>query len=328
MGNPLDLIVALDMSNMLMGLCLANSFSLLLYSLPILVIPAQFSVTGTLQVEDGKGGKGLQSLGYPKQFSDFVVILAKQKVAINAVLRASKVCQKVFKQLVNAETIIKKDKSPVTTVVNAILFNTFPNDPIVGEEDSKDLHGNDASVKELRKRILNLTNSVLDDPLDEKKLLDAIDRGSHPGGAKGRFLRGEQFAVCLALVVDGKVQLGVTGCPNLPIDFTRPESERGCIFVALRGHGAFQGNFSSTEISQMSKIHMRNIDNVSEASFCESVEAAHSSQDDSAKIASMLEITKSPVRIDSQTKYAVVSRGDADIYLRLPVNEDYQENIW
>nr|CAG8506781.1 1242_t:CDS:2 [Entrophospora candida] len=274
-------------------------------------------------------------------------ITGKQKVAINAVLRASKVCQKVFKQLVNSETIIKKDKSPVTiadysaqAVVNATLFNTFPNDPIVGEEDSGELHGNDASVKELRKRILNLTNSVLDDPLDEKKLLDAIDRGSHPGGAKGRmwfldpidgtkgFLRGEQFAVCLALVVDGKVQLGVIGCPNLPIDFTRPESERGCIFVALRGHGAFQGNFLSTEISQMSKIHMRNIDNISEASFCESVEAAHSSQNDSAKIASMLGITKSPVRIDSQTKYAVVSRGDADIYLRLPVNEDYQENIW
>lgn len=63
--------------------------------------------------------------------------------------------------------------------------------------------------------------------------LDPID------GTKG-FLRGEQYAVCLALVVDSKVQLGVMGCPNLPQDISKPDGPKGCLFVAVRGQGAHQ----------------------------------------------------------------------------------------
>jgi len=38
----------------------------------------------------------------------------EKAVAIKAVTLASKVCQNVFKALVNGETLTKKDKSPVT----------------------------------------------------------------------------------------------------------------------------------------------------------------------------------------------------------------------
>ncbi|CAG8576612.1 10507_t:CDS:2, partial [Dentiscutata heterogama] len=79
-------------------------------------------------------------------------------IAIDAVLRASKVCQSVFNNLVTSDTLIKKDKTPVTiadfsvqAVVNTILCKFFPNDPVVGEEDSK----------------------------------DAIDRGTYSGGPNG-----------------------------------------------------------------------------------------------------------------------------------------------
>jgi 3'(2'), 5'-bisphosphate nucleotidase len=34
------------------------------------------------------------------------------------------------------------------------------------------------------------------------------------------------------------------------------------------------------------------------------------------------------VRIDSQCKYAVVARGQADAYLRLPTRKGYIERIW
>jgi 3'(2'), 5'-bisphosphate nucleotidase len=60
--------------------------------------------------------------------------------------------------------------------------------------------------------------------------LDPID------GTKG-FLRGEQYAVCLALIVDSQVQLGVIGCPNLPTDVDKPEGHKGAIFIAVKGHG-------------------------------------------------------------------------------------------
>ena len=103
------------------------------------------------------------------------------------------------------------------------------------------------------------------------ELLDAIDKGNHIGGSFGRaflldfegpfsligpfvvgmwtidpidgtkgFLRGEQYAVCLSLIVDAQAQLGVIGCPNLPVDPFNPESKRGCIFVAVKGCGAEQ----------------------------------------------------------------------------------------
>ncbi len=82
--------------------------------------------------------------------------------------------------------------------------------------------------------------------------MDAIDRGSYAGGPKGRhwaldpidgtkgFLRGGQYAVCLALIEDGVVQLGVIGCPNLPLNHNEPEGEKGSLFIAVRNQGAYQ----------------------------------------------------------------------------------------
>jgi 3'(2'), 5'-bisphosphate nucleotidase len=64
---------------------------------------------------------------------------------------------------------------------------------------------------------------------------------------------------------------------------------------------------------------------LSDASFCESVEVGHSDQSTNAKTASLLGITKPPVRMDSQAKYCSIARGDGDVYLRLPVRADYQE---
>ena len=63
--------------------------------------------------------------------------------------------------------------------------------------------------------------------------IDPID------GTKG-FLRGEQYAVCLSLIVDSIVQVGVIGCPNLPVNFRSSEQGTGCIFVAVRGRGTRQ----------------------------------------------------------------------------------------
>ena len=69
--------------------------------------------------------------------------------------------------------------------------------------------------------------------------IDPID------GTKG-FLRGEQYAVCLSLIVDSIVQVGVIGCPNLPVNPENPEQGTGCIFVAVRGQGARQVRVATT----------------------------------------------------------------------------------
>jgi len=66
---------------------------------------------------------------------------------------------------------------------------------------------------------------------------------------------------------------------------------------------------------------------VAEARYAESVEAAHSDQDEAAIVGRSLGISSEPLRMDSQAKYAIVARGDASIYLRLP-RGDYRENVW
>ncbi|KAJ3264963.1 hypothetical protein HDU77_007052 [Chytriomyces hyalinus] len=265
---------------------------------------------------------------------------AETKIAVEAVLTASRLCQSVFKALVSEETLTKSDKSPVTvadfgaqSLVNVLLNRHFPTDPIVGEEDSKDLHADTA----LRTRVLDLVNGVHDQEMSADEMCKYIDLGNYAGGSKGRFwtldpidgtkgfLRGEQYAVCLALVVDGKVELGVLGCPNLPVNLAEPEGERGCLFVATRGGGAFQRTFSSDILT---KISVTDVKKASETVFCESVEAGHSSQSDAAQIASLLGITGESVRMDSQCKYGIVSRGSAGVYLRVPVSETYEEKIW
>lgn len=85
---------------------------------------------------------------------------------------------------------------------------------------------------------------------DAEHMLALIDAGNSAGGAKGRiwaldpidgtkgFLRGGQYAVCLGLMVDGEVVVGVLGCPNLPVDVKQPEGAKGVLFSAVKGEGA------------------------------------------------------------------------------------------
>ena len=66
-----------------------------------------------------------------------------------------------------------------------------------------------------------------------------------------KVLRGDQYAVALALIEDGEVVLGVLGCPNLPRNISDAGSERGSIFAAVRGEGAQE--------LDMKGLHIRDI---------------------------------------------------------------------
>ncbi|KAI9206202.1 uncharacterized protein BJ171DRAFT_499090 [Polychytrium aggregatum] len=265
----------------------------------------------------------------------------ERSVAIEAVIKASQLCESVFRELVNADTIVKKDKSPVTiadfgaqAVVNSILQAHFPNDRIVGEEDSKDLKANPDTCQ----KVLELANSVMEIKFQsQSELCESIDRGNFAGGPGSRFwtldpidgtkgfLRGEQFAVCLALIVDGKVRVGVMGCPNLPRRLQESDGPRGTLMIAVEGQGAFQRTFDD---DSEKKIEVTKTSSASKIQFCESVESGHTKHDDNARIAEILQISEKSIRMDSQCKYAVVARGEAGIYLRLPTSATYEEKIW
>jgi len=143
-------------------------------------------------------------------------------------------------------------------------------------------------------------------------------------GTKG-FLRGDQYAVALALVQGGQVVVGVLGCPNLsPSDLSTSSSE-GTVYSAEKNRGVIMLSLAKGEEKPIS---VDNILDPSSARFCESVEAAHAAHSDQAQIAARLGISLPPARIDSQCKYAIVARGGASIYLRLPRDRAYREKVW
>jgi 3'(2'), 5'-bisphosphate nucleotidase len=147
--------------------------------------------------------------------------------------------------------------------------------------------------------------------------LDPID------GTRG-FLRGEQYAIALALLREGEIVLGVLACPKLE----GPEGEPGALLTAVRGQGASLLPLLGEDLAGRRPIQVSNLTRPADTRFCESFESSHSDQAQSAKIAARLGIRGDPVRLDGQTKYAIVAHGEVSIYLRLPVLEDFREKIW
>ncbi|EFW21705.1 50S ribosomal protein L6 [Coccidioides posadasii str. Silveira] len=285
-------------------------------------------------------------------------------VAQLAVQRAAILTQKVFYEKTKG-TLSKDDFSPVTKgdfgaqalIIQAIRAN-FPQDEVVGEEDADSLRENDALRNEMWNLVKDIkltdaeSDKVIGGPFkNETEMLDALDGGKSPGGPKGRiwaldpidgtkgFLRGGQYAVCLGLIEDGDVKVGVIGCPNLPLDDSAPLSaeigqsgaagtETGVLFSAVKGQGATSRPLSDGAVREGKAISMRPVTDITKACFCEGVEAGHSAQDDNAEVARRLGINSPSVRLDSQAKYCSIARGAGDIYLRLPVRADYEEKIW
>ncbi|PHT30870.1 3'(2'),5'-bisphosphate nucleotidase [Capsicum baccatum] len=286
------------------------------------------------------------SMSYDKQLA----------AAKNAASLAARLCQKVQKVLLQADVQSKSDKSPVTVadygsqaVVSVVLQKELGSASfsLVAEEDSGDLRKKEG--KETLRRIIELVNETLasdgtygNAPLFEEDVLAAIDSGRSEGGPSGQhwvldpidgtkgFLRGDQYAIALGLLDEGKVVLGVLACPNLPLASLashNPQDDQekvGCLFYAQVGSGTYM---QSLDGSAPIKVHVTDLDNPEEASFFESFEAAHSLHDLSSLIAKKLGVRAPPVRIDSQAKYGALSRGDGAIYLRFP-HKGYREKIW
>jgi 3'(2'), 5'-bisphosphate nucleotidase len=260
------------------------------------------------------------------------------EVALHAVRAASRACRAVQRRMARPETLQKRDKSPVSVadfasqaIVCALLEQALPRDPVVGEESAKPLR-EDARAG-LRSAVVERVREEVAGAPDDDAVLAWIDRGAAEArgprywtldpidGTKG-FLRGEQYAVALALIEEGEVVLGVLGCPSLP-----EAGGVGALFAALRGGPATVCSLWD-DAAPMRPIAAGEIEVASQARFCESVESEHSDQSESARVAELLGIRSEPYRIDSQCKYAAVARNDASIYLRLPTRADYREKIW
>lgn len=149
----------------------------------------------------------------------------------------------------------KSDGSPATAVdfaiqgfVNDQLHSIYPNDRIIGEEDSnflrKEVEILEQSLSLTNLMLMDFSNQTSESKMTREKFLEAIDRGVHDVEAdidtsKARswvldpidgthgFISGQQYVIGLALLVGEEAMLSVMGNPS-----RSPE-----IMVAVKGYG-------------------------------------------------------------------------------------------
>jgi len=264
----------------------------------------------------------------------------ERQVAIAAVKAAAQLCEQVRANR-SPEAIQKQDKSPVTiadfgaqAIICRAIRQAFPEDPIVGEEDAALLRQPEmadqlAQVTQQVQRLLpDATPTSVANWIDQGNgqvcsrywTLDPID------GTKG-FLRGDQYAIALALIEDGEVKVGVMGCPAFPLDWQQPDQHQGILFAAVRGQGASQ-IYLDTEAALPLQVVTAN--HTEAFRLVESIEAAHGDQEKQRLVAEAIGLQRPPLQMDSQAKYGAVAAGLAVLYLRLPWSKtpEYRENIW
>ncbi|KAF3453631.1 hypothetical protein FNV43_RR04072 [Rhamnella rubrinervis] len=306
-------------------------------------------------------------------------------VAVRVVHMACSLCQRVQEGLASTSSDqikSKGDDSPVTVAdwsvqatVSWILSEFFgsQNVSIVAEEDIQTLSRADSAgllaavVNTVNECLAEATKYGLRSPLKSlgaPQILEAINRCNSTGGPTGRhwvldpvdgtlgFVRGDQYAVALALIEDGKVVVGVLGCPNYPkkkewlnyhyryhqtlSNLTQPTLniwERGCVMYAMKGSGEawmqplIHGENKLEWPNSATLVRVSSIDDPAEATCCEPVEKANSNHSYTEGLAHSVGLRKQPLRVYSMVKYAAIARGDAEIFMKF-ASSGYREKIW
>lgn len=270
---------------------------------------------------------------------------------LESVRDAARVCRWVQRDIDRVRAMTKDDRSPVTiadfaaqAVVARALAATGPT-VLVAEESAEFLKKAEHAAH-LAAVVAALRDSEAWPDADADAVLGAIEHGAGEplspaddrpwwtldpvDGTKG-FVRGQQYAIALACIRRGRVVLGAMACPNLSIDHDAPldvPDPRGSLYLASDGGGVTEwmlGRVDGRRLAGGARSPGR------APVLAESVESGHSDQSMSVRIMARAvggAGEHALARLDSQAKYAVVARGQADVYLRLPTKKGYIERIW
>jgi 3'(2'), 5'-bisphosphate nucleotidase len=266
----------------------------------------------------------------------------KVRTALRAVRQAANLMKMIQRETV-VSSLTKGDKSPVTVadfasqaIIARELSQAFPDIPLVAEETSAALRAPEGS--KTLEQVTHYVSQIVADATAESAC-DWIDCGGAEAGeqfwvldpidgTKG-FLRGDQYAVALALVADGLPQIGVLGCPNLREGCIPDPEGPGSLVLAVRGQGAWTTSLAEDD-DQWKQLNVSDRSDPAQARLMRSFEAGHTNVDQVDQLADWLGVQVEPVRMDSQAKYAVLAAGGGEVMIRLlsPDRPDYREKIW
>ncbi|KAB8231078.1 hypothetical protein ETB97_006633 [Aspergillus alliaceus] len=284
------------------------------------------------------------------------------ELACLTVQRATRLTKKVL-EAVDKGALDKSDSSPVTiadfaaqALIIGAIHRAFPDDDIVGEEDSKALRANEA----LLERTWDLVSSTrLDDekseallysPKSKEEMLDLIDLGARgtcnrenrswildPVDGTATFINGQQYAVCLALVEKGAQKLGVLGAPNLNLETGRMHEESvdrdgyGYQLFAVVGHGAFIRPMSTGALLPATKLEPKaQITDPKDLDFVDCVAATSSNIVAHERLASHLGAPW-PHTTDlwaAQLRYVAIAVGGCNTLIKIPRKASYRSKMW
>jgi 3'(2'), 5'-bisphosphate nucleotidase len=243
-----------------------------------------------------------------------------------------------------ASALTKPDASPVTAVdfavqalIGARLARDFPDDAVLGEEDASGLR--EESGAGIADQVTRIVRRVIP-AAQPGQVLDWIDLGGRPPGTRfwaldpidgtRGLLAGRQYAIALALVSGGAVQVGAIGCPRLSL----PDrgygdglgaSAAGGVAVAVRGGGAWWAEAGTERFVRLTVSGLRDL---SVARVLRSYEPQHG---DMARLDRVLAPWGGNVRrvlMDSQVKHVVLAAGTADLLVRFASQPDFHDAIW
>lgn len=253
------------------------------------------------------------------------------EVACDAARRAARLCEVVA--ATGFGRMEKGEDGPVTVAdfgSQAVLLDAisvaFPDDGVLAEEGSGDLV---AGGPALTARVVAQVSDALGATVDESAVLSAIDhrggRGSRTwaidpiDGTKG-FLRGDQYAIAVGLLVDGSPTAGVLACPRLELS-----GMQGVLVWGGPGMGAFVESLGGGKTRPLA---VSGVADPGRARMLGSVETAHGDPEVLQGLIEQVGIRGGWVRIDSQAKYAAVAAGMAEIYVRPRNRADWRERVW
>lgn len=216
----------------------------------------------------------------------------------------------------------KNDGTPVSIcdfacqmVIMNGLNKYFPGDQIFAEEnlnheacfieEAKKLLPGEYDIQEICKKL----SSKLND--GRVWVVDPID------GTAG-FIRGGNFAVSMALLVDKKVVASVVGWSKHSEEYTGIKVEGPVIFVSAIGHGAFAVDKDDNFIKLENKHNAKNI-----ITFSQNTKPREDNIIEAIKKKMNI---KGELRMHSMTKGFVLAAGGANSYLRIRCSGD--EWVW
>jgi len=261
-----------------------------------------------------------------------------------AVLRESAGLARRVQQDMAVINLTKSDLSPVTVADFAIqalaakrLRDVFPDAALVAEENADRLRDpENAAMLDVivgyvaalipganRDKICAWIDSGADASGERFWTLDPID------GTKG-YRRGDQYAVALALLEEGRVTLGGLACPGLDANCMPAPGGCGALAIAQRGAGAWRAPLNDAD-APYARMRVSDCAAPVKARLLRSFEAGHTNVDQIEGIAAHLGISHDKMaRMDSQAKYAALAAGHGELLFRLlsPSRPDYRECIW